>query len=392
MAMMNRNLVYFIRKHMPDIQVLHNYLSKQKIKEFQKQLLPENVVQEGEKYPERIQDIINEYESLRPAQIKQLDQFFDEYLERAHIKYSSNEYKEYRTAMLFYCMAYGFMPDEFVYYRLVERSLDEVKKYITDLDRKMMQYIFSDFKELQYVFDKTATYLKFKKYYKREAISVATKFDYKKFENFVAKHDVLVIKRVSDSCGHGISIEPVEYEHLRQQFNKILALGKCSIEEKIVQSKVLSIFNTSSVNTLRVISFNTKSGIQIGPCFFRTGRAGAFVDNGGSGGIFAGVDRKTGVIDTNGFDEYLMEYETHPDSGVKYLGFQLPEWEKCIGLVKEMACLVPKIGYIGWDLAFTDNGWVIVEANGGSQFLTQIAYNKGCKDEIMQYINDRNIY
>ena len=87
--------------------------------------------------------------------------------------------------------------------------LEEKKTYITDLDRKMMQYIMSDFKDLQYVFDKAATYEKFGRYYQRDEISVASSADFETFREFAGKHEDLVIKQVSASCGQGITIEKV---------------------------------------------------------------------------------------------------------------------------------------------------------------------------------------
>lgn len=388
----NRNLVYTIRKHMPDIQFLHNALASKKIKDFKKELISSEYVAKAEADPSTIPAIVAELEQSRDSQIAELTNRFDAYLKKAGIQFSEDDYKKHGILMLFNCLAYGFAPDEYIYYKLSECTLEEKKAYITDLDRKMMQYIMSDFKELQFVFDKAATYEKFGKYYQRDEISVSSNADYDKFCTFAGKHDYLVIKEVSNSCGQGVTIESANRNDLRRQFDKILLRGKCSIEERIVQSDILKKFNESSVNTLRVIMFNTKHGIKIGPCFFRTGRAGAVVDNAGAGGILCGVNRYTGVLDTEGFDEYLNRYEKHPTSRVKYIGFQLPAWDECISLVKEMGSQVPKIGYIGWDLAYTDKGWVLVEANGGSQFPSQICYQKGCKPEIEQYIADRNVY
>jgi len=377
---------------MPDISFLHRKLASKKLKDFKAQLIPSEYVERAEKDPSSITAIVAEFEKSRATQVEELVGSFDAYLEKAGITYSSDEYQYHKTQMLFNCLAYGFAPDEYVYYKLDTRTLEEKKAYITDLDRKMMQYIMSDFKDLQYVFDKAATYEKFGKYYKRDEVSIATSTDFDKFKEFAEKHEYLVVKEVSNSCGQGVTIEKSQRENLKEQFDSILARGKCSIEERISQASIMSQFNESSVNTLRVIMFNTKSGIKIGPCFFRTGRAGAVVDNAGAGGVFMGVDRHTGVLDTDGCDEYLNRYEYHPNSGVKYIGFQLPAWDECISLVKEMGALVPRIGYIGWDLAYTDKGWVLVEANGGSQFLSQICYGKGCKPEIEKYIADRNTY
>ena len=388
----NREIVYQIRKHLPENQALHNFLAKRKLNEYKKLLIPEEYVLRGEKDPSSIPEIVKEFEEKRSDQIIKLTDSFNEYLKKAKIKFSDKEYDENRIYMLFDCLAYGFAPDEYMYYKLKERNLEEKKAYITNLDRICLQYIMNDFKELQYLFDKTATYEKLGRFYKRDEISVASSRDYNKFLEFVEKHSVFVVKQVSESCGHGIQILEADYNALETQYKGILSLGKCSLEEKIVQSDIMSKFNESSVNTVRVRSFNTKSGIKIGPCSLRTGRAGSIVDNGGSGGVMAAVDRNTGVVDTDGHDEYLNKYEVHPTSFVPFYGFQIPEWDSCISLVKEMCGLLPKLGFIGWDLAHTNNGWVLVEANGGSQFAsTQICYGRGCKKEIEKYVDDRNI-
>lgn len=389
---LNRSIAYTIRRYMPDIQFIHKALAAKRINAFKKQLLPKDYVMKAETDPSSIPATVSEFENRRPSQTASLISDFDLYLEKAGIQFSEEEYARQRTQMLFNCMAYGFAPDEYIYYGLENRTPEEKKTYVADLDRKIMQYVMSDFKDLQYVFDKAATYEKFGKYYRRDEISISSNADYSKFTAFTEKHDDLVIKEVANSCGRGITIEKADRSNPRRQFNAILSRGKCSVEERIVQAEVMSRFNESSVNTLRVIMFNTKHGIKIGPCFFRTGRAGSYVDNGGAGGVFTGVNRETGVLETDGCDEYLHRFEKHPTSGIRFAGCQLPAWDECISLVKEMGALVPRIGYIGWDLAYTDKGWVLVEANGGSQFLSQICYKKGCKPEIKQYVRDRNTY
>ena len=390
---LNRNLVYTIRKYMPDIQYIHNKLADKKLDEFRRLLLPQEMVLAGEKDPERIPLILQEAYTTRSKQMDSLISFFGNYLKTWGIVIGKEEYEKTKNQMLFDCMAYGFSPDEFNYYRLIEKTPEEKRTYSTDLDRKMMQYQLSDFKDLQYVFDKTATYEKFSKYFKRDAISIASKKDYGVFEIFAKTHDVMVIKKVSASSGHGVSIESIDKKHLQKQFMSIIAQGKCSIEEKIQQADILGQFNPSSINTVRIMTFNTNHGVVVGPCFFRTGKAGSYVDNGGSGGIMVGLNGNTGVLDSDGYDEYPKVYEEHPDSMIRFKGFQLPEWDKCIKLVNEMAQLIPRVGYVGWDMAYTKNkGWVIVEANGGSHIMTQLMYRKGCKEEIEGYMNDMKHY
>ena len=386
---MNRTLVYQIRRHMPESRLLHSLLAQWTLRRFKKQLIPEKYVKQGEEDPAAVPEIVKIFKKKRPKQVKALRDGFAQYLEKAGMRFKKKEYRELEIKMLFDCLAYGFAPDEFIYYRLKDKSPEEKKAYVTDIERKMIQYIMGDFKDLQYVFDKAATYEKFGSYYKRDEISISGKADFEKFRAFAQKHDEMVIKLVSSSCGRGVTIEKTDRDNLKEQFDRLLSAGKCSIEERIVQSKITEVFNASSVNTLRLTTFNTKSGIHIGPCFFRTGRPGAYVDNGGSGGILAAVNRQTGVLDTEGCNEYLGRFEKHPASGIPYVGFQLPEWEACTAMAKEMAAMIPRVGYVAWDLAYTDRGWVLVEANGGGQFLTQICYERGCAEEIRGYIKDK---
>ncbi len=388
---MNRRLVYFIRTNMPENQWLHDQISKLKLRQLRKKLIPDSYIKKAETDASLIPYIVCEFEQKRPRQTTELKKIYENYLQKAEIRYSAEEFYENQIQMLFNCLAYGFSPDEYEYYRLKERTPEDKKTYVTDLMRYELQYIMSDFKDLLYLFDKFVTYEKFCKYFKRDVICVENNSDFEQFVEFAKTHNDLVIKQVNSSCGKGVWIEKSEKEHLQQQFDSILRRGKCVIEERITQPDILKKFNETSINTVRITTFNTKNGIVIGPSFLRTGRNGSVVDNGGSGGIFIGIDRKTGILNSNGWDEYLHQYIEHPDSGIKFLGFQLPEWNKCVSLAKELAAQIPKVGYVGWDLVYSSNGWILVEGNAAGQFLSQIVYECGCKSEIDQYIADRNI-
>ena len=77
----------------------------------------------------------------------------------------------------------------------------------------------------------------------------------------------------------------------------------------------------------------------------------------------------------------------HPQSGLRFVGFQLPDWNGLVSTVKEMHNLFPNMGYISWDMAHTDHGWVIIEANGSGQFIgTQIVEQRGNKRDIARQL------
>lgn len=158
------------------------------------------------------------------------------------------------------------------------------------------------------------------------------------------------------------------------------------IEERIIQSKEMSKWNPSSVNTVRVPSFLHNGRFEIVKPVLRTGRMGSIVDNAGGGGIISCINVETGVVEFGGNDENGLYYETHPDSGVKFVGWKVPRWEELKKLVEEIhrSCMSDH-RYIGWDFALTDNGWVLIEGNWG-QFLSQYVDKEGLKTAFFKNI------
>lgn len=170
-------------------------------------------------------------------------------------------------------------------------------------------------------------------------------------------------------------------------FDKVVSYGGNWVaEELIVQAEDMANWNMSSVNTIRLLSFSTDEGIKFTTSFIRTGRDGAVVDNGGAGGIFAAIDEDSGKIITDGFDEFAHLYVCHPNSNIKYKGWQVPYWEE----LKETAIAVhstvfPDMKYIGWDFALTEKGWVLIEGNWG-QFLQQAPLGFGLRNVFDNYV------
>ena len=57
-------------------------------------------------------------------------------------------------------------------------------------------------------------------------------------------------------------------------------------------------------------------------------------------------------------------------------------------LVEELAKIVPTTRYVGWDLALTPKGWVVVEANCKGQFVVQMATKKGLCEQFEAYLKE----
>lgn len=295
--------------------------------------------------------------------------------------------------MQFCYFAYGFKPSDYICYTLYKNEID-CTKYISEVESIYYSYLMNDTTAMQVYNDKIKTYKMFADGYCREAISVRTVLDYPKFLAFVSRHPVYVKKNVAEACGRSVELidSRISEGSMKDQFRRLIKQGRLILEEVVKQSKHTAVFNESSVNTVRIITLNTRDGIVAPFAFMKVGRAGAFIDNGRAGGILVGIDAHSGIINSDGIDERGSQYEKHPDSGVTFCGFQLPQWDECVKLCCEMSAKTPLVKCVGWDVAHTENGWVIIEGNAQTEMIgPQGTRRMGVKQEFMGYMKNMDL-
>ena len=207
------------------------------------------------------------------------------------------------------------------------------------------------------------------------------------FVSFALQYKHLFLKRNDSSKGRGILSEDILDEASAcRLFDRLSQDGDSWIvEEKIRQAEEMAVWNPSSVNTLRLPCSLYQGKVTVLGPFFRTGRKGSIVDNAGAGGVFACVDAATGMLNSDGVDEKGRYYEKHPDSGLAFKGWQIPRWDEAVALAEEIQRTMPQEVYVGWDLALTPDGWVLVEGNWG-QFVSQYNDKKGLKHEFLMLL------
>lgn len=239
--------------------------------------------------------------------------------------------------------------------------------------------------------DKYKAYNILKKFYKRDLIKIEKQSDYEKFNDYIKKHPIFVKKPIDSSFGQGIElIDSKNYKTAKTLFNELIKESPIIIEEQIIQNEKMASLHPKSLNTIRMVTYQDPEGnIVIHLPFIKIGQGNSFVDNGGAGGILARIDEKTGKICTNGKDEKNLVYTRHPNTNIKLNGFEIPRWDEAKEYAKETAKAFQKTKYIGWDLALSkDNGWVIVEGNGKTQFIgQQITDEQGKRKDLEKLIN-----
>ena len=130
--------------------------------------------------------------------------------------------------------------------------------------------------------------------------------------------------------------------------------------------------------SFRILTYIVDGVIYTSPIILRIGRDGKNCDNAHAGGLFVAVG-DDGKIVSNGKTEFNDNYESHPDSNIKFNGYKIKNVDKVIKAAKEAASLVPHVGVIDWDFVLDETGdAVLLEGNmfGGSIWLIQMSHGK----------------
>lgn len=288
---------------------------------------------------------------------------------------------------------------EDIFYHFAEKSEEEKEEYITFRNR-FNYYNFLNDSIYETVFKKKyETYLKFHKWYARDVIAIESEDDYEKFENFARKHKTFFVK--PESLGLGIGVHKFEILgcNIKQAFDTILSESGISkseswsvgnrvvLEEKIIQTENMAAFHPSSVNMIRLTTILLDNKVHYLDAWLRVGMNGSDIAAAAEGEIYCGVDLSTGIVDTHGYTEFGDVYEKHPNTGITFKGYKIERWNEMLEMAEELARVIPEVRYIGWDLAQTEHGWVIIEGNENGEFLGQLVYGKPYKKEFEKLIN-----
>ena len=238
--------------------------------------------------------------------------------------------------------------------------------------------------------DKYVCYNEFKDYYKREMVQLATKNDKYDFVAFVKKHNRVIIKP-----RYGASNLPIKIlnytdvsdwdSYVANIFDKYV--DGIVAEEVIVQDDDMSVFNSSSVNTLRVATFTVNSKTQVF-AFLRVGVDCSILDVGLMRSLVCRLDQNTGEI-LCVFDRYGNTITQHPNSNMNLIGLQVPDIKRVLKDAKKLAKMKSNYKYAAFDFARTNNQWVLVDFNNKPAISDlQLVFGKGFKQNILRLVCD----
>ena len=194
-------------------------------------------------------------------------------------------------------------------------------------------------------------------------------------EDLLADEGRMVFKVIDGECADGVMLVEVKQGVLfvdgeqssKEGFISSISDRKLIVQNIVQQHEALQKFKTKSVNTVRIVTVRGKSGkIGILSAFLRlSGNDTSFVDNRAKGGLGIGIDIETGKLMKYGYphDGFGKKTDIHELSGIRFEGFQLPDWQKVIELVTIAHLQFYELQSIGWDVVLTPDGPVLLEGN-----------------------------
>ena len=88
-------------------------------------------------------------------------------------------------------------------------------------------------------------------------------------------------------------------------------------------------------------------------------------------------------------DLNYTKQEQHPDTNLVFDGWKIPFYEDAVELIKKAHRLFPLLQTIGWDVAITEDGPVLVEGNHDWDIeMLQVVHQKGYASRVREIYGD----
>jgi hypothetical protein len=196
--------------------------------------------------------------------------------------------------------------------------------------------------------------------------------------------DKIVIKPCRHSYGRGLLVPllregriesgNIKFDSVQELANYMFALPELTswiIQERIQSHFALSeLSGTKHLQTIRIYTHVDKNGkIFIVDAFLKVIGGDAAIDNfqnGSLGNFIAPIDIDSGQLKsaiTRSPNMLWYRLDVHPRTKRTFQEFTIPLWEDAKELVIKSAEHFKPIRSLGWDVAITENGPVVIETN-----------------------------
>lgn len=202
----------------------------------------------------------------------------------------------------------------------------------------------------------------FNAYLKRDFADLNDGFE--AFEKFCRGKSVFFAKEPSSFGGLGVLKVSIANRDLKELYGELCRKGLYLVEEAICQHPEMNMLCERSVNTIRIVTLlSDKGNANFVYALIRVGSGKTDVDNVTSGGMYTLLSNNGEITHPLFCDKTVTYYEKHPLNGFDFIGFKVPCFDEAVALCKKAAMVEKRMRYVGWDVAITPTGPVLVEGN-----------------------------
>ncbi|MAD74806.1 MAG: hypothetical protein CML20_08475 [Rheinheimera sp.] len=155
---------------------------------------------------------------------------------------------------------------------------------------------------------------------------------------------------------------------------------------------ILTISSNDGLSTLRIVSHRRGKDVKLAYGLIKLVAIGNIIDNfktGRLGNKVAAInldkgDLMAGKGSLNPLWPSIISFANCPHTANKIEGFMLPFWSETKELITRAHLSFENLPSIGWDVAITENGPIIIEGNTNyGADIVQVAYSRGIKSELL---------
>lgn len=303
-------------------------------------------------------------------------------------KYGGNQFSILGD-MILSMIRYSASPSNYYYFGFPRLNHAQRKTYVTHKLSEQIQKKYNLPKYQIVFYDKMIFSRVFSEFYGRKCMPTET-MTWEEFMSFVNNVPKFIYKPLEGGQGKGIQV----FEKIGGgEYTKIydnLKVTHGILEEWIQQHPTMQELYPDAVNIIRVQTVYAKGRCHFLGATLTIGYKNK-IANASADSIFTLVDVKTGQVSTDGCDYNDNTYINHPETGVHFKGFQIPMWYEVLKILEKAAARVPQIGYVGWDVAITEYGPVIIEGNNDGGYvgyqLAELCNGHGLKEVYQKFLS-----
>lgn len=182
--------------------------------------------------------------------------------------------------------------------------------------------------------------------------------------SFLKKHEYAIIKPMAGLEGDGIRLMRFGADVNITRVFEELRTDDVLIEERIIQHPDM-VFGNKSVNTIRVYTiYNSETDkVILLKTVVRVGIGESIVDNSHSGGCAYEIDQTFGYVISPSYCANGLITYIHPGTNICMVGRKIPYWKEVLDICDKAARMLPTCRFIGWDVAITEKGPLLIEGN-----------------------------